>query len=72
MVQRDKQGQGRTVRSERYRYTEWFGDPKQAELYDHQTDPNELTNLANEPDHRQTLEEMRRLLQDGWQKARPQ
>lgn len=53
---------GRTVRTERYRYTEWDDEGKKAELYDHQTDPHEMRNLANDPQHAKTLEEMRRLL----------
>jgi uncharacterized sulfatase len=62
-----------SVRSERYRYT--FGkDDKtgqNAELYDHQTDPEELTNLAHDPKHVQVVAEMRKLLADGWKAALP-
>lgn len=36
------------------------------ELYDLETDPNEVRNLAAEPEHRQTLERMRAQLED-WQ-----
>ncbi|HEX4955842.1 MAG TPA: sulfatase [Thermoanaerobaculia bacterium] len=39
---------GRTVRTERYRYTEWFGGDRGIELYDYQQDPNELENLARD------------------------
>ncbi len=53
---------GRTVRTERYHYTEWDDEGKKAELYDHQTDPYEMRNLANDPQHAKTVEEMRRLL----------
>jgi len=41
-------GLGRTVRTDRYRYTEW---PEGAELYDHDSDPNEFHNLANDPQY---------------------
>lgn len=61
---------GRSVRSERYRYTEW-GDEKTAELYDHQTDPHEFRNLVNDPQHAKTLAEMKRLLREGWRGALP-
>ena len=61
---------GRSVRTERYRYTEW-GDEKMAELYDHQTDPREFTNLANDPKHARVVAEMRQLLKDGWRAAIP-
>jgi iduronate 2-sulfatase len=55
---------GRSVRTERYRYTEW-GDEKTAELYDHETDPREYTNLARDPKHSKTLAEMKSLVHAG-------
>ncbi|MBI4603555.1 MAG: sulfatase, partial [Planctomycetes bacterium] len=58
-VQRGKV-MGRSVRTERYRYTEW-GDGE-AELYDHDADPREHRNLARDPAHAATAAEMRRLL----------
>jgi len=39
---------GKSVRSERYRYTEWNGGKDGAELYDYENDPGELRNLAGE------------------------
>ncbi len=62
---------GRSLRTERYRYTEWDGGKAGVELYDHQTDPNEYHNLANEPQHAKTVEEMKRLMRDGWRGAAP-
>jgi iduronate 2-sulfatase len=40
---------GRSVRTERYRYTEWDGGNEGVELYDYQADPNEWRNLAKDP-----------------------
>jgi uncharacterized sulfatase len=37
---------GRSVRTERWRYTEWNEGNAGAELYDHDKDPDEFTNLA--------------------------
>ena len=40
---------GRTIRTERWRYTEWNEGTNGLELYDHQNDPHELNNLARMP-----------------------
>jgi uncharacterized sulfatase len=53
---------GRSVRTERWRYTEWDGGKKGTELYDHENDPKEYKNLAEDPKHAGTVEEMRKLL----------
>ena len=41
---------GHSVRNERWRYTEWDNGKQGAELYDHEADPHEYANLANDPD----------------------
>ena len=40
---------GRSIRTDRYRYTEWDGGEKGTELYDHTTDPGEWKNLSGDP-----------------------
>jgi len=40
---------GITVRTARYRYTEWDNGDSGVELYDHQSDPRESRNLAKDP-----------------------
>jgi uncharacterized sulfatase len=62
---------GRSVRTERYRYTEWNEGRHGVELYDHQTDPHEWRNLADDPQAAEAVREMRALLHGGWRKARP-
>jgi uncharacterized sulfatase len=68
VVSRGRDTLGRSVRTERYRYTEW-GDAQSAELYDHRADPREWTNLAADSKHAATVAEMKRLLKEGWRGA---
>lgn len=49
---------GYSLRTPRWRYTEWDEGRKGRELYDHDTDPRELTNLANKPEHATTIEDL--------------
>ena len=53
---------GRSVRTERWRYTEWDEGRKGVELYDHDNDPHEYHNLADDPASANTIEELKRLL----------
>lgn len=49
---------GYTLRTARWRYTEWDEGRKGRELYDHDSDPRELTNLAEKMEHAKTVEEL--------------
>lgn len=54
---------GYSLRTPRWRYTEWDEGNKGKELYDHDKDPKELTNLANLPAHAATVAELSKQLQ---------
>jgi len=56
---------GRSVRTDRWRYTEWDEGRRGSELYDHVVDPQERTNLAADPRHAATVAELRRVLRAG-------
>jgi uncharacterized sulfatase len=53
---------GRSVRTERWRYTEWDGGKQGVELYDHDSDPKEHKNLAKDPKFAKVVDEMKQLL----------
>ncbi len=46
---------GYSVRTPRWRYTEWDEGRQGRELYDHESDPRELTNLADSSEHAATV-----------------
>ena len=67
---------GRTLREERYRYTEWTPLPEatsdvQRELYDLEQDPFEHRNLAASGEHQGLVADLARRLAAGWQAALP-
>ena len=53
---------GRSVRTGRWRYTEWDGGQRGVELYDHESDPRELVNLAEQSDLAATQQRLKELL----------
>jgi arylsulfatase A-like enzyme len=53
----------RSVRTERWRYAEFGGPEGGAMLFDHDRDPHEMKNLANDPAQAAVVAEMKTLLQ---------
>ena len=53
---------GYSVRTEKWRYTEWDTGNRGVELYDEAGDPGELRNLAADPTYKKTVDDMQRLL----------
>ena len=53
---------GYSVRTEKWRYTEWDQGKRGAELYDEVNDPHESRNLAADPTQQKVVAEMQRLL----------
>ncbi len=64
---------GRSIRTERWRYTEWNGGDSGAELYDHDNDPHEFTNLAIDPreDAKAVIGKLKPLLEEKAQALPP-
>jgi iduronate 2-sulfatase len=67
-------GMGYAMRTERYRLVEWRVEGKdfrEYELYDHQIDPGENQNLANDAGQRELLGRLKDQLHAGWKGVRP-
>lgn len=56
---------GYSLRTARWRYTEWDEGREGRELYDHTLDPSELTNLANVPSQAAVVGELSAVLRQA-------
>ena len=63
---------GYSIRTPRYRYTEWASGRHGIELYDYQTDSLEQTNLAGTSELAETEAALKRLLQEKIHLAQPE
>jgi iduronate 2-sulfatase len=64
------------MRTDRYRLTRWVDrmnstDVAAVELYDHQSDPQENTNIANRPENASLLKQLTEQWERGWQGVTP-
>ncbi|KAK2146747.1 hypothetical protein LSH36_584g01041 [Paralvinella palmiformis] len=74
---------GYTMRTDRYRYTEWmlYDDARfknlgvihmnSVELYDHEKDPEENHNFAFDPEYKEIRQALHKQLEGGWRHALP-
>lgn len=62
---------GYSLRTPQWRYTEWDEGNKGRELYDHETDPRELTNLAEKPESAAIIAKLQPILRDAVQHSFP-
>ena len=65
-------GKDASLRTDKWRYTRW-GETvgqKNEELYNHEVDPEEQINLADDPEHLKILEELRVKFEKAKEKAR--
>ena len=69
-VTRGKDVMGRSVRTEKWRYTQWDGGAKGVELYDQENDPKEYKNLAGDPQYADTVAKLKALLGRGRRRGR--
>ncbi len=62
---------GYSLRTDRYRYTEWGPEGRDgAELYDHLTDPTEMSNLAGQAELAETISQLKKQLHERVAAAR--
>jgi arylsulfatase A-like enzyme len=72
---RGRQLMGYSMRTERYRFTVWVGRNDRSrveavELYDHQADPQENTNVAKAPANAELVAKLMDQWREGWQGVR--
>ncbi len=73
-VGNDRQGQflGYSLRTQRWRYTQWDEGREGVELYDHQADPQEMSNLAGMPEHAKAEQNLAMKLRQAIQSSFPE
>lgn len=67
--------EGTSMRTQRYRYTEWVntftGEIEAQELFDYELDPTESVNLATRPENAEILDKLSAQLNAGWKSMLP-
>ena len=71
-LERGSNVHGYSMRTQRYRYTEWGQNGSRGvELYDYETDPEETVNIARLPENTELVAHLSEQLHAGWQAALP-
>lgn len=77
---RTKERMGYTIRTDRYRYVEWYNWNKEAkqpedliarELFDHKEDPDENVNIADLSSSKKLVSQLSLQLKKGWRYSKP-
>ncbi len=77
---REFERMGYTIRTDQFRYVEWYNWDKETnqktdflsrELFDHNSDSQENTNIANQVEFAKTVKQLSRQLKAGWRSAKP-
>ena len=73
-VNKQKRLMGYSMRTDRYRFTRWVHKDDHSkvdaiELYDHEKDPQENLNIANNPENRELVEKLTKEWEAGWEGA---
>jgi arylsulfatase A-like enzyme len=71
----EKMIMGYTMRTQRYRYTEWIhlksNQLRARELYDHKNDPGENVNVIGKIEYAETVKKLKKMMKLGWRGALP-
>ena len=66
---------GRAMRTRRYRLVVWTEQPTgrvvHRELYDHESDPDEMNNLAVDPTYREIADQLQSQLEKAYRTTSP-
>jgi hypothetical protein len=67
--------EGYSVRTENYRYTEWWDNEEDkllaTELYDHQIDSLESINVFSDKKYKDHISDLHKILAEGWKNSLP-
>ena len=66
---------GYSMRTDRYRYTEWIKEGKDTvgiELYDYEKDPKGNVSVAHLPENKELVDKLSKQLHDGWKAVVPE